>query len=127
MSKVLGKTSPLNFAAARKTVRVQVPELDEFGVTEIILRELSVKQLGQMDNQDITKQLSLMIVDENGERIFTSDEDLRNLSEMSAKITTRLITAAAKLNGISQAAVDESIKNLLASPNSDSNTDSPVS
>lgn len=114
MSKTIERG--INFAAARKLVTVPVPELD----CMIILRELSVSQLRAIDRDDVPGQLAQMIVDENGARIFTTPEDIANLAEMSATVSTRLILAAARLNGISQAAVDESVKNLLASPSSGS-------
>lgn len=113
MNKTL--TRGVNLGAARKTVKVDAPELD----CEIILRELSVAQITAID-KDVIKQLALMIVDETGQRIFTTDEDMANLAELSASVSTRLLMAAAKLNGIGQAAMDESIKNLLASPSADS-------
>lgn len=115
MSKILSRG--VNLGAARKTMLVEVPELD----CTVILRELSISQISNID-KDITQQLALMIVDEQGQRVYTSPEDLANLAELSASVSTRLLTAAAKLNGISQAAVDESIKNLLASPSTDSAT-----
>lgn len=115
MSKILSRG--VNLGAARKTMLVEVPELE----CTVILRELSISQISNID-KDITQQLALMIVDEQGQRVYTSAEDLANLAELSASVSTRLLTAAAKLNGISQAAVDESIKNLLASPSTDSAT-----
>ena len=106
MNKILSRD--LSLAAARKTITVEIPELE----CAVILRELSLAQLSKLDN-DTVHQLAMMIVDENGERLYTTDEDLANLAEMSAGVSTRLLVAAAKLNGISQTAVDESIKNLL--------------
>lgn len=104
-------------ASSRKTVKVDVPELD----CEIILKELSVAQLNSID-KDATKQLAMMIVDAEGNRVFETEEDVRALSELSATIFMRLMTAAAKLNGIGQAAIDESIKNLLTTQKDGSNT-----
>lgn len=103
------------FASMRRTVQVEIADPS----CTVILKELSVSQLATLDN-DIPKQLALMIVDEAGERIYTTEEDIRNLREMSAAMSTRLMVEAARLNGISQAALDESIKNLLAVPNGDS-------
>jgi len=57
-----------------------------------------------------------MIIDEEGNRRFDDPEGIEILNELSASVTMRLIAAAAKLNNIGQAAVDEAIKNLLASP-----------
>jgi hypothetical protein len=108
----------LRLASARKTVTVDIPELE----CAVILKELSIAQLGNLDN-DTVKQLAMMIVDEQGNRIYTSEEDLANLAELSASVSTRLLVAAAKLNGISQSAVDESVKNLLAGPSTGSVSD----
>lgn len=93
-------------AVKRKTVTVEVPELE----CSVILRELSYGQLKQIDD-DVAKQLSLMIVDESGERVFSTDEEIAQINEFSAATVTLLIQSAAQLNGISKAAVDEAVKN----------------
>lgn len=113
---ILGREAIL--AAKRKTEEVECPEL---GGT-ILLRELSVGQLRQLDNTDIGQQLSKMIVNDEGVLMFDDPEGVAILNNMSATVSIRLITAAATLNGVSQAAVDESIKNLIASPKDDSAT-----
>lgn len=113
MSTKLGR---VDFAASRKTVDVDCPELGG----SITLRQLSIAQLKLIDKDNLPGQLAQMIVDENGERVYTTPEDEENLAQMSSLLMTRLMTAAAKLNGISQAALDEAVKNLQASPSTDS-------
>ena len=102
----------MSLARARRIITVEAPEWD----CVVRLRELSAGQLRDLD-ADVSKQLSLMIVNDEGERIYTTDEDIAELREMSAVLQNRLLTAAATLNGVSQAAVDEAIKNLLTDPN----------
>lgn len=105
-------TRNIRFADILRTVPVEI----EHPECTVLLRELTVSQLSLLDN-DIPKQLAMMIVDETGTRIFTTAEDIENLRQMNAGMSTRLMIAAAKLNGVGQAAVDETVKNLLASPN----------
>lgn len=105
---ILGRS--INFAAARKTVRVECPELEG----TFILRALSIAQLKEVDTSDVAQQFALMIVDESGARVFTSEEDIQNLREMSAGLSTRLQEAAMELNGWSKQAVEEAKKNSQA-------------
>lgn len=102
------------FAAKRKTVVVEVPELE----CKIILKALSIGQLEQLDN-DITNQLALMIVDEQGERIYTTEAEIAELREMDSQIALLLINEASTLNGATAQAVDEALKNSAASRNGD--------
>lgn len=106
-------------SAKLKTVDIDCPEL---GGT-IRLQELTVGHLQSIDKNDIAQQLSLMIVDEEGHLAFNDEEGRKLLNQLSATVSTRLIVAAAKLNGISQTVVDETIKNLIASPSVDSASD----
>lgn len=106
--------------AARKTVTVECPEIGQ----NIILRELSIGQMRNLKTDDVAAQLSMMIVDDKGNLLFDDEEGIQILTELSAAVSMRLITAAARLNGIGQSAVDEVVKNLLASPTSASASDS---
>ena len=70
----------INFAAKRKTVTVDVAELDD----SITLRTLSVGQitaLNDSDEKNPAKQLALAIVDDDGQQVYdpNSEEDLANL------------------------------------------------
>lgn len=105
-------TRSMSLAHKRKTVTVECPEWD----CKVILRELSHGQMREL-NPDPVLQLSLMIVDDEGNRVYKSDDDIAELREMSWLLLRRLIEAAADLNGISQAAVDETTKKSQADPN----------
>lgn len=98
--------------AARKKTTVEIPEIGD----TFILRELSIGEMRKLSSDDLAQQLSMMIVDESGNRRFDDDEGREILSELSASVTMRLIAAAAKVNNVGQAAVDEVVKNLIASP-----------
>ena len=101
----------MSLAQKRRTVIIQAPEWD----CQVILRELSAGQLRELD-QDISKQLSLMIIDDSGNRVYSSSEDIAELREMPAALQNRLLEAAAVLNGLSQAVTDQTIKNSAADP-----------
>jgi hypothetical protein len=113
--RILGREAFL--AAKLRTEEVECPELGG----AVLLRELTIGQLKQLNPNDPTQHLALMIVDEGGSRIFHSEADVRQLGTvLSAAVAKRLMTAAAKLNGIDQASIDEAVKNSAASLNGDS-------
>ena len=95
------------FIKARKTEKVEIPELG----CVIILRELSVKQMAQIDRGDLVGQLAMMIIDESGDTMFTSPADLANLAEMSATVSTKLFEAMNRLAATTQTAQEEVLKN----------------
>jgi hypothetical protein len=101
----------MNFEARRKTKTVDIPE---WGCA-VILRELSIAEAQQLLTdpamRDPARQLALSIVDENGQRLFTSDDDIANLARMSSTVAARLIEQATELNGFSAAAVEAAKKN----------------
>jgi hypothetical protein len=109
--KILGREA---FRAAKlRTEEVDCPELGG----AVLLRELTLGQLKHIAEADPAQHLALMIVDETGARIFNSEEAVAELGQqLSAAVATRLMTAAAKLNGISQEAIDNAAKNSAASP-----------
>lgn len=96
----------MSLAQRRRTAIVEAPEWE----CQIRLRELSAGQLRELD-ADVSKQLSLMIIDDNGERVYKTDEDIAELREMPAAMQERLLKTAAKLNGLDAASTDETIKN----------------
>jgi hypothetical protein len=59
------------------------------------------------------------IVDEQGKRLF-SDEDIAALGKKSAGALSRVYNVAAELSGISEADVDELIKNSASGQSADS-------
>jgi hypothetical protein len=101
----------IDFAGKRKTVSVEVPELE----TTIRLRALSVAQLQALqenDPQNGIRLLSWAIVDESGQRIYGDTEsDLAELKEMSVTVSRLLIDELNRLHGISSAATDATVKN----------------
>ena len=103
----------LKFLSKRKTVEVEIPELE----CKVILRELSfielrkIGQNGTTDNDDQTTLLAMMIVDQNGNRVYTTEEDLKNLAEMPFRIWLKLVQAANELNTQSAQAQEEILKN----------------
>jgi hypothetical protein len=117
--QILNTAGAVDFAALRKTISVDVPDLN----VRVLLRELSIAQLRGIEN-DLTKQLALMIVNEAGDRVFKTKEDMEKLSELSAAAGTLLIKEAGKLNGVSKQAMDDALKNSEAGRNGDSSSDS---
>jgi hypothetical protein len=106
----------LNFAARRKTVTVEVPEL---GAT-FHLRALSVGQVRQLrrsenDPNDAMLQvamLALAIIDDAGNGIYTtSEDDLANINEMPFTAFDKLISALNELHGSTAPQQDELLKN----------------
>jgi sensor domain CHASE-containing protein len=57
------------------------------------------------------KQLAMILVDPDGNLIYQTDEDLANLAEMPATVSTRIFKAFNTLSGISEDAKDEIVKN----------------
>lgn len=106
-----------DWASLRNTVTVEPPRLGQ----SVILRQLSVTQWAIL-GEDIVQQLAFSIVDEAGQRIFTTDEDIKNLSEMPADIGKFIVGEMVKLNGASQESVDAVLKNSEASLSSASVT-----
>lgn len=94
------------WGSLRTIVTVEPPRLGH----SVILRQLSVAQWAILGG-DIAQQLAFSIVDANGQRIYTSEEDIKNLAEMPADIGKFLVAEMVKLNGASQASVDAVLKN----------------
>lgn len=105
----------VNLAAKRKTVTVELPEL---GVS-VILKELSAGQIRSIE-KDIVQQLAMSIVDEAGERIYVSEDDIRALAEMPIHSANILAEHFMELNGVGQDAADAALKNSKGSRNTGS-------
>ena len=101
-----------------KTETVQVPEWGgEVNVRTMTGAERDafeskiVGKNGGVNMQNIRARLvSLTMVDENGDRIF-SDDDVKELGRKSAAALDRVFTAAQGLNKISDEDVEELAKN----------------
>ncbi len=102
----------IDFAARRKTIDVEVPELE----CMFTLRALSVEQLRRIaemkdDVSGSIKELFYAIVDkETGQRKFTTPEDLLNLTEMSFSVGRILQEALNRLHGVTKEAVEDTVK-----------------
>lgn len=70
------------------------------------------------------KLVSLAVIDENGERVF-SDSDVVALGHKSAAALTRVYEVASRLSGLSDEDVDELEGNSGAAPSGASTSDSP--
>ncbi len=115
MSQTLGR---IDFAAARNIIKVEVPELGG----SFNLRALSIAQMNivkQSDN-DAAKHLALVIVDDQGQQMYQTAEEIANLSEMSYSAMKILVDAMNEQNGFNAAALEAAAKNSAASPNSGS-------
>jgi hypothetical protein len=71
------------------------------------------------------KLVSLAVIDESGERVF-SDSDVAELGHKSAAALTRVYEVASRLSGLSEADVDELEGNFGAAPSGASTSDSPA-
>jgi hypothetical protein len=70
------------------------------------------------------KLLALVIVDEEGNRMFTSHEDLVGLSGKSAQVLERFFNRAMEMNGLNRKEVEELEKNSETTPGANSHTSS---
>jgi len=97
----------VNFASLRKTTTVDIPEMG--GI--VYLRQLTISEFKNVEGaaDDMARLLSYVIIDESGQRIYTTEGDIANLGEMPASIAQRLLTASNKLNGFGQ--TDQIAKN----------------
>lgn len=120
MKRYLGRD--VKPAAMRRTRVVEMPDLG----CVVRLRELSMGEIDTLDN-NVIKQLSLMIIDEDGKLIYDSPEGQVELKGMGPSVVTQLVSEALRINGMSKASVDEVLKNFDASRNGDSVIASPPS
>lgn len=100
----------------------QAVEVLEWGCT-VMVRTLSgaerdafesetFEAKGRINKQNIRARfLALCLCDAEGNRIFTTAEDAKKLGEKSAAVLDRLFEIAQKMNGLTQADVDELAKN----------------
>jgi hypothetical protein len=104
--------------------RVHVPELAVNGTNEVCVRRFSgnVKQaLGEMlsaaikNGETLPKNwwatvCVLAICDENGKRLFSSN-DVETLGEMDSEVLDRIYQVAARINGLSADSAEQVAKN----------------
>jgi hypothetical protein len=100
-------------AKPRKTTTVELPDL---GVP-VILRALKYGEVKDVITADVPRYLELMLprmlVDSEGNRLFTDDERFE-LEELSIEDFGTLMQAAGKLNGFTKEVVEDTIKNSQA-------------
>ncbi len=97
-----------------KTVTVEIPESE----ISVILRELSWASMMATEEGNtvlIDNRLALMIVDENGELVYQTPEEIATIKNLSATIYSRLIVEAGKLNEATADAIRSMAKNSQAS------------
>lgn len=107
--------SKIDFGAKRKTITVDVPELEG----SFRLRALSMaqwKQLREAGADNGLHQLAAAIIDESGTPMYTAEE----LYEMSGTTFTVLIDKLNELHGVTPQAMDDTVKKSEASLNTDS-------
>lgn len=111
----------IDFGAKRKTVTVEVPELE----TSFRLRALSMaqwKELRESGSDNGLHQLAAAIIDEGGQPMYTVDE----LYEMTGTTFTLLIDKLNELHGVTTQVMDDTVKKSEASLNTDSVSASPA-
>ena len=67
--------------------------------------------------------VSLCLVDENMERVFTTKDRVESLSKKSGAVLDHLYEVAQRINGITDEDIDELEKNSAAAQNGDSGSD----
>lgn len=106
-------------AADRRTRTVHVPEWGG----DVIIASMSgaardawelwigdARQRGQFNNVR-ARLLSACIVDESGQRIFTSEADIEALGSKDSMVLDRLFEVARELNGLTDDAIEAAKKN----------------
>jgi hypothetical protein len=109
--------------AADDSPRVKVP-CSEWG-TDVFVRTLSASERDRFESDTLVKRgkvreanllnlrarlVALTVCDENGVRVF-SDSDVEALSAKSSKVLDRLFAVAKDLSGMTDADVEEQVKN----------------
>jgi len=112
-------TGRINWAAKRKTKDIYIDEIED----TVKIRALSASQLDGLSDEDRSKTVTLMalsIVDKDLQRIYTTDEDMAELKEMSIAVRKQISDEIGLLNGFSKEAIDEAAKKSVASQSTDS-------
>lgn len=127
---ILGKADILS-AEDRKTVDVDV---DEWGGT-VRLREMSGRERDKFESDFVqtkggetvenydnlrARLVAACAVDENLNKLFPKAEDVKALGNKSASALNKVWKAAQKLNGMTEADVEELVEDLKADPSDDS-------
>jgi hypothetical protein len=101
--------SDYKFLRARKTKEVEITLGGE--QFTVILRELSVRQLAKIKDMDAIEQLAEMIVDADGNQVYTTPDQIANLAELPPLVAKQLFDALSGLMGTSVQGQEETLKN----------------
>lgn len=112
--------------AARKDRKPQRLEVPEWG-GEVYIRVLSARDQAELSEDTKPTEIPVKVilhclVDEEGARIFT-DDDMDALWAEDFPVIMRVFGAAAKLNGLSTAELDEAIASFAPAPDEFSSTE----
>jgi len=110
----------------RKTIEVQIPELDgAVKIRALKSKEITTWQTSMMDkhgNPDVKRLkesrerlVMLSVVDDNGNLVFGRD-DLEALNNLENSIIDRIAVAAHDLNGIEGTEFDQAVGNSSGTP-----------
>jgi hypothetical protein len=115
-------TRATDLRAFLKTMTVDIPELEQ----TVILKQLALSQHRVVQTGDPIQILAAMIVDAEGNRVYTGADGIRALDDMPLSVSNRLIKAAIDMMGLSKEAAELLEKNSERNPNGDSRSASPV-
>lgn len=91
-----------------RTFTIDIPGTDY----AVRVRELSAEELDALP-ADIYAQLAALLVDDNGEHVFTDPADPA-LKQFSYGVMKHIITETTKLNGATPEAIEAALKNSAA-------------
>ncbi len=107
-------------AAKRKTVSVDLPDL---GMSVNILKGSwsTLQAVQKLKDDEVPKQIALILADEEGNALLTSEEDIARIGEILTLTDMNLILDTWRdVNGLSKAKMEETTKNSSASTTGDS-------
>jgi hypothetical protein len=115
---VLGRG--VDLTQLRRVVKIDIPGLP----WSVYIRELSVNEFENLPTT-VEEQLALILVNEDGERLYQTPEEQQSLKNISLGVTRFLLSEGMKVNGATAEMVDSAIKNFASGPSTGSVTDSP--
>lgn len=127
-------------ALKHSTLKREVVHIPEWG-GDAIVRELSAREQAELTaarkqviGGDVDAGMRVMAqvvacawVDENGDRILTTQEEIDALLDQSVGVLSAISDVAMRLSGDSKGAAEEAKKNLKTTPNEDSGSASQPS
>ncbi|MBU1567717.1 MAG: hypothetical protein KJ630_19095 [Proteobacteria bacterium] len=117
-TEILLKSEEVDIGGGKTAIVSELGAVDYMN----IWTDESVRTDGVIDMEKFSPKLvAFCVVGDDGERLFTSEEDIRKVGRFPHKVLDKLVHAAMKLNGIES----EEVKNSEASQTEDSVTGSP--